>query len=451
MSQPTNLALDQAPPIWVPLRFFITAPLFALTAALLLLWKGADLFSNRWNPAMLGITHLITLGYMGLVMLGAIMQLLPVIAGTPMRSSERVATIIHTFGTIGITLLTFGLIFTVPSALQIALPTLGTVLLLFAALVVITLRRSLAKNMTVRAMRLSVLMLAATVLLGLVLLSNHAFGWWQQEREMLANLHLTWGLLGWVGILVAGVAYQVVPMFQLTSSYPAKLTRWLGITLFLILLLLAPTIHFPALQMILKISLAAGFAVFALTTLWLQAKRKRKLSDVSLDFWRGGMISLLSAIALWFAAQVFPAIGNMQSYGILLGMLMIVGFSMSVINGMLYKIVPFLVWFHLQSRRGSNGPTIPNVRVIMPESRTRRQMWLHFAALGALLAAILFPAIFTYPAALLFGASNLWLWLNIVAASRIYLRVNALLCKQALASDITDNNQFKNSVTLATN
>lgn len=58
MSQPTNLALAQASPIWVPLRFFITAPLFALTAALLL-WKGADLFSNRWNPAMLGITHLI--------------------------------------------------------------------------------------------------------------------------------------------------------------------------------------------------------------------------------------------------------------------------------------------------------------------------------------------------------------------------------------------------------
>lgn len=451
MNKPATLSLEQAPPIWVPLRFFITAPLFALTAALLLLWQGSDLFSSRWNPSILGITHLLTLGYMGLIMLGAVLQILPVVAGTPMRRPELVAVIIHTLGTGGIILLSFGLIFTVPLALQIALPTLGISLLLFAGLVVITLRRSLPQNMTARSMRLAALMLAATVLLGLVLLSNHAFGWWLPEREMLANLHLTWGLLGWVGILVSGVAYQVVPMFQLTSSYPAKLTRWLAAVLFILLLLLAPTIYFPALQMILKISLAAGFAVFALTTLWLQAKRKRKLSDVSLDFWRGGMISLLSAIALWFAAQVFPAIGNMQSYGILLGMLTIVGFSMSVINGMLYKIVPFLVWFHLQSRRGPNGPTVPNVRVIMPESRTRRQMWLHFAALGTLLAAILFPATFTYPAALLFGASNLWLWLNIVAASRIYRRVNALLGKQASASNKTDHNQFKSSVSLATN
>lgn len=450
MSQPANLSLDQAPPIWVPLRFFITAPLFGLTAALLLLWQGPDLFSNRWNPAILGITHLLTLGYMGLIMLGAILQILPVVAGTPMRRPELVAVIIYTLATGGIILLSFGLIFTVPLALQIALPTLGTALLLFAGLVVITLRRSLPQNMTARSMRLAALMLAATVLLGLVLLSNHAFGWWLQKREMLANLHLTWGLLGWVGILVSGVAYQVVPMFQLTLPYPAKLTRWLAAVLFTLLLLLAPASHFQALQMTLKILLAVGFAVFALTTLWLQAKRKRKLSDVSLDFWRGGMISLLLAIALWFAAQVFPAMGNMQSYGIALGLLMIVGFAMSVINGMLYKIVPFLVWFHLQSRRGSNGPTVPNVRVIMPESRTRRQMWLHFAALATLLAAIIFPAKFTYPAALLFGASNLWLWLNIVAASRIYRRVNALLGKQASASDKTDHNQFKSSV-LATN
>jgi hypothetical protein len=175
--------------------------------------------------------------------------------------------------------------------------------------------------------------------------------------------------------------------------------------------------------------LAAGFAVFAVTTLWLQTKRRRKLPDVLMNFWRGSMMSLLAAITLWLAAQIVPAIGDMRGYGMLLGVLMIVGFAMSIINGMLYKIVPFLVWFHLQSKRGANGPTVPNVREIMPESRTRRQMWLHFTALAALLAAIIFPAAFVYPAALLFGASNLWLWLNIVAASRTYSRVNALLGK----------------------
>ncbi|MBI5007723.1 MAG: hypothetical protein HZB95_11455 [Nitrosomonadales bacterium] len=434
MNVPSGISLDQAPPIWVPLRFFITAPLFALTAALLLLWAGPELFSSRWDPAMLGITHLLTLGFMGLVMLGAILQMLPVVAGTPVRRPALVAAIVHVLATSGIILLGSGLILTAPLALQIALPTLGTALLLFATLVVVTLRRSLPQNMTARAMRLAALMLAATVLLGLTLLSNHAFGWWLQARERLADLHLTWGLLGWVGLLIAGVAYQVVPMFQLTPAYPARLTRWLAPVLFILLLALAPARHLPVLWSTLKILLAAGFAVFALTTLWLQTKRRRKQPDVFMYFWRCSMLSLLSAITLWLAAQIAPAIGGMRGYGMLLGVLMIVGFAMSIMNGMLYKIVPFLVWFHLQSRRGATGPAVPNVREIMPESRTRRQMWLHFAALAALLAAIVFPSPFVYPSALLFGASNLWLWLNIVAASRTYSRVDALLGKASTSA-----------------
>jgi len=427
MNKPSGLSLDQAPPIGVPLRFFITAPLFAMTAALLMLWSGADLFSSRWNPALIGITHLLTLGYMGLIMQGAILQMLPVVAGASMRRLGLVAAIIHTLGTTGIILFCFGMVFTVPLALKVALPVLGTVLLLFSALVVITLRRSLPQNMTARAMRLAALMLAATVMLGLILLSNHAFGWWLNARQRLANLHLTLGLLGWVGLLIMSVAYQVVPIFQLTPAYPVKLTRWLARILFILLLALFPASYWPALRIAIEILLASGFAIFALTTLWLQTKRRRKLPDVSLDFWRGGMISLLLAIALWFSAQIDVAIGVMQSYGMLLGMLMIVGFAMSVINGMLYKIVPFLVWFHLQRRRGAMGPKVPNVREILPESRTRRQMWLHFAALCSLLAAVIFPAIFTYPAALLFGTSNLWLWLNMVAANRTYSRINALI------------------------
>ncbi|MFZ2163710.1 MAG: hypothetical protein WAW02_15970 [Sideroxyarcus sp.] len=433
MNQMASLSLDQAPPIGVPLRFFITAPLFAFAAALLLLWQGPEIFSSRWNPAMLGITHMLTLGYMGMIMQGAILQMLPVVAGTPVRRPVLVAAIIHTLGVIGIILLCCGLILGAPLLLQIALPILGTALFLFAALVVITLRRALPQNMTARAMRLAALMLASTVLLGLLLLSNHAFGWWLQARETLANLHLSWGLLGWVGLLVAGVAYQVVPMFQLTPAYPLRLTRWLAPVLFLLLLLLAAASHAPALRLVLEVLLGAGFALFALTTLRLQTRRRRKLPDVSLDFWRGSMASLLLAIALWFAAQIVPAIRDMHSYGLLLGVLMIAGFAMSVINGMLYKIVPFLVWFHLQSSRGATSShAVPNVREILPESRMRWQMRLHFAALCALLAAVIFPVPFFYPAALLFGASNLWLWLNIVAATRIYRRVYTQLAADAV-------------------
>jgi hypothetical protein len=432
MSNTGSLSLDQAPPIGVPLRFFLTGPLFAVAAALLLLWQGPEAFSSRWNPATLGVTHMLTLGSMGMIMQGAVLQMLPVVAGTPVQRPALVAAILHALGIAGVILLCSGLIFSAPLLLQVALPVLGSALLAFAALVVITLHRALPQNMTARAMRLAALMLAATVLLGLVLLSNHAFGWWLRERETAANLHLTWGLLGWVGILVIGVAYQVVPMFQLTPAYPPRLVRWLAPLLFLLLLLLAAASHAPVLRLALEILLTAGFAIFALTTLHLQHKRRRKLPDVSLDFWRGGMISLLCAIVLWLAAQACTVLHDAPSYDLLLGILMLAGFAMSVINGMLYKIVPFLVWFHLQGNRGATGSNaVPNVKVILPEVRARRQMWLHFAALGALLAAPLFPRTVFYAAALLFGASNLWLCLNLVAATRTYRKTMAVFVSQA--------------------
>jgi hypothetical protein len=425
MNTGSGLSLDQAPPISVPFRFFLTAPLFAVAAALAALWQGPMLYDSRWTPAMLGITHLLTLGYMGLVMMGALLQMLPVVAGTPVRQPVRVASIVHVLATAGIAMLAGGLMFTLPHLLHLAMLALGLVLPAFAGLVFLTLRRALPHNLTAQAMRLAVLMFAATVLLGLVLLSNHAFGWWLHVRQTLTDLHLAWGLLGWVGILIAGVSYQVVPMFLLTSRYPPRLTRWLAPSLFALLLSLVVAGWSPTLRGLLGIALAASFAVFAVVTLWLQQERRRKLPDVPLNFWRFGLFYLLAAVALWCAAQLSAPLAAMPQVDILLGVLMIAGFAMSLINGMLYKILPFLVWFHLQSRRGVSGIKVPNVREVLPESRTRPQMWLHFIALAALLAAVVFPGLFAVPAALSFAASNLWLWWNIVTASRSYRRVLA--------------------------
>ena len=68
---PAGLSLEQAPPFGVPLRFFLTAPPFLLLAAGLMVWQGPDLFASRWLPATLALTHLLTLGFMAQVMLGA--------------------------------------------------------------------------------------------------------------------------------------------------------------------------------------------------------------------------------------------------------------------------------------------------------------------------------------------------------------------------------------------
>jgi hypothetical protein len=46
-----GLSLDQAPPIDIPARFFLTAPLFAIAAGLLLAWQGPTSWSRVGCPA----------------------------------------------------------------------------------------------------------------------------------------------------------------------------------------------------------------------------------------------------------------------------------------------------------------------------------------------------------------------------------------------------------------
>ncbi|NOR73087.1 MAG: hypothetical protein GQ467_04370, partial [Mariprofundaceae bacterium] len=60
MSATAGLSLDQAPPLSVPLRFFLTAPLFGIAAALRMLTGGPVIFASRWSPSMFALTHLIT-------------------------------------------------------------------------------------------------------------------------------------------------------------------------------------------------------------------------------------------------------------------------------------------------------------------------------------------------------------------------------------------------------
>jgi uncharacterized membrane protein YidH (DUF202 family) len=170
------------------------------------------------------------------------------------------------------------------------------------------------------------------------------------------------------------------------------------------------------------VAAAVVFGAFAATTLQLQGKRRRKAAEPTLLFWRTAMIALLAAAALIIAGQWIPAVDRYSGTPFLIGMLVLLGVFMSVISGMLYKIVPFLNWLHLQNR-GRPGLAVPNMKQMIPESRMYLQLKLHLASLGLLLAAVALPVL-VYPAALAFIASCAWLEWNLVAATRLYRRVS---------------------------
>ena len=105
-----------------------------------------------------------------------------------------------------------------------------------------------------------------------------------------------------------------------------------------------------------------------------------------------------------------------------LGVLLIAGFALSAINGMLYKIVPFLAWYHLQEEMAASGRKLPAVNKIIPERRARWQLGAHVAALLLLLGACYSPSLVRPAAALMCGAC-IGLWINLCVAARLRQRM----------------------------
>ena len=105
----SRLSLDQAPPEDIPFRFFLTAPVFGFLAGCLILFRGVLLFSSSWHFETIALTHLITLSWGMMIMMGAFYQLFPVLVGgqVPRIALSRA---VYFFMIIGILALAGGLI-----------------------------------------------------------------------------------------------------------------------------------------------------------------------------------------------------------------------------------------------------------------------------------------------------------------------------------------------------
>jgi hypothetical protein len=421
----TGLQIKQSPPATVPFRFFLTAPLFLLTTAIVMLWRGPEIMLYRLSPAALAATHLFTLGFMAMVMLGALLQLLPVVAGAQVAKPRLIAALTHAAVTIGTLLLCGGFLFVQPLFIRIGAVALVAGFLVFIPAVAIALFRSPIRNALVWSIQFSVAALALTVTFGTILAASHA---WNIGLPNLAlpYLHPAWGLLGWAALLAIGVAFRVVPMFQLTPRYPAWLTRYLPATVFALLALWSFALWTgdgtPAVAVrLFGLGLAGVLAVFAAATLVLQYRRKSGPSDVTVYFWALGMASLLIAIlAIVLRLGLSAPFEQFERIDMFVGIAVLVGFFGSIISGMLYKIVPFLTWFRLHAAAAPNR-RLPNVRTIIPERRQWLQFAIHVAALALLAGAALWPPL-VYPAAIALACSAIALEANCIGATVALLK-----------------------------
>ncbi len=381
-----GLSLDQAPPLSVPVSFFLLAPLAILAAGVMLLSSGASLLVTRHAGATAGLTHVGTLGLLGSVMLGALYQMIPVVAGAPVPA-VRSAHGVHACYAGGVVALVAGLLSGSRWLTIVGAAFLTLALVAFVSAVSVALLRAPAKTETTRGMTIAVLGLCVLLALGATMAYVRGAGiatpWY--PRFVLA--HVGVGLVVWVGGLISAVSFQVIPMFYLTPGLSSGVQRALIALIFSTLLALPLALALGAGPKVMAaLMLPGGAAVWLLhplAVLRALRRRRRKRADPSLAFWKLGLSAALAS----FAVGASAAIWDDPRLGLGFGFLVVWGWAGSIVHGMLSRIVPFLVWFHRFSSL-VGIVDVPPMRRLLPDRLSQLGLSCHLLSLVLGLSAI---------------------------------------------------------------
>jgi hypothetical protein len=377
------------------LSYFSAAVLFLIAAEVLMtLGFGYPAAALR-APETLIVVHLVTIGWLSLLMCGALFQFVPVLVARPIYSNRLPLP--------ALLLILAGLAPLTGSFLQLGgyLPSephcfvLASILLGGGfSLVLWNLGRTLwdARPLTLpaRFVTVGLFCVAATVSFGIVFLL--VFGGFVTAPFLLdlkaqgVPLHVIAGLGGWLTFTAMGVSHRLLAMFMLSPELDGATTRWtfrLG-TLSLAIVIVGGTAAIAIgddPNFALAAACLTGLACLALygrDALQLYRKRVRRLIELNSRMASIALVNLAAAVVL---TVVCAAFGVLERHIGALVFLFTFGWLTGLGLAKLYKIVAFVTWLECY------GPVLgktktPRVQDLVVEPRAVKWFWLHFAAVA---------------------------------------------------------------------
>ncbi|MEI6894773.1 MAG: hypothetical protein V5789_09100 [Colwellia sp.] len=425
----SGLSFDALPPIHIPFRYFLTAPLFIIACAIYLLFYGDWMWITRWHPSTILVTHGFTLGFITMIMMGAIIQILPVVGAGGIKHVSIIGKTCHlllTLGTIALMLALGGVEFTSRQWLHIiALVALTLAFTLYLVSIALTLFNRLSRGETIQGIHLALAALLIVVFLGGALFARRLNINIFPDISTLTNLHLMWGM-GWVSLLIISVSFQVIPMFHVAPSFPKKLMKILPVLLFLSLGSVF-FIHDSALGLyIAGAVILILHCIFAYSLLRTLQQRKRKIADTTVKFWQLSAISLFLITGYYLLPNEMLPTAIQARSSLLIGAVFIYFFIVSILLGMLLKIMPFLSYSHLQQKCLINFEAmalLPNMHDFINKKQGLILFILHLLTGISLIITILSPSFNPVFASMLL-VEFLWLGFLMLKTCRRYFVSN---------------------------
>lgn len=377
-----QLAIDAAPASAVPRRFLMAAPWWGMAAGALLLVDATALLQSRWHPATLAATHAFTLGVLGNLLFGSLLQFLPAAAGVRPHGAAGGGPLCLLLNA-GVLALTAGLYLAQTVLLRCAVGLLAVAFALFAAMTGPGLVTACGQRLLRAGLGAALLgaLIAAT---GGVLLALALSGWplapW--PLPLLADAHAAWGVAGWVLLTLGAVSRVVMPMFLGTAATPPGVqTAWTAATL-LALASASSILLADGSAIALRLAVAGAVLAFTGTALYQQRRPAPSRNGPLRAGWRSGLLAL-TAFAL-----VLP----WQLRGDLLAGVLGIAVALPLLAvGMQLEIVAFLGWIDLHRRCG-RGRRVPGVHQLLPDAHKWRVLISFLAAVPLQLAAVMRPS-----------------------------------------------------------
>jgi len=408
-----GLSLEQAPPISVVFRFFVTASIFGILLGLFLVADSFGL-SLTLNKSVI-ITHTLALGIMASFMLGSLFQMLPVIAGVVIKMPTKKAMVVHILFVVGVIIQLYAFAYTsTPLLYFLASAYLGVGLFYALFLMLKELIQIKDHSSSSKGMILSLSSFGLAILFGIYLLWS--LGGYLDGSLFLQikELHYSFALFGWLSLLIVSVSFQVVEMFYVTPKYPIWMSKYLTISIFSILIIKSIAIFMGFPSQFITALLTILFIIYGVITIHRLSLRKRPTSDATVWLWRLGIGLLICSMLITLVSTFI----NIPMEVEMLNYLFFIGFALSIVFAMTYKIVPFLTWFHLSNQGYIEAPMMHDI--VHPKT-VKKHFYIHVAMLVSLaLFIILDYKILNILGAILVLASFGWLLYNLIYAIKKY-------------------------------
>ena len=335
----------------LPFRFFVAAAVFHIALWIVLFVAGPEAVSFRGGlgPALAAV-HLLTLGVLTTTAIGAAVQLLPVATRRALAAVWPIR-LVFWLTVPGLIVLIAGMYAYDPLVLIAGAVATTAGLLLFAGLLADNLRRGGSLQVVAAYGWVAFVALIALVVLGLALSIDYETGFFA-DHAAVALAHMILGGFGFMGMLALGFSHVLVPMFALSSA-PAKRPAYAAFAAAVVAIVLgtAGAAHGSALM--LTIAGVIGFAAAA-AHLWLMhialtTGMRKRLG-----------LSFVLVRAAWACLLLTPLIGLAALYdwagpngATLFGLVLLGGWLMTFLFGILQRIIPFLASMHVTQAKGA--------------------------------------------------------------------------------------------------